>query len=459
MKKVFILLLVLSILYVLIGAVGVFYIHRPQESSYRSDHRPSRFYSESIGVDKALIIEDRILSAVTRINLIEGAQKSIDLAYYAVHNGVVSDTFYATVFEAAQRGVKVRLLFDGMFHNLKGLQLSTYEALISHPNIEIKLYEPLNLLKPWTLQNRLHDKFLIVDDVYVLIGGRNIGDKYYLEHYDKPVVEDRDVFILNSDSSKYPQSVLSQFHSYYELLWNHPYSHIKKSRLSHHKGIEAQQRLVAQLHKTKEEFPQRFKDPIDWEEYALPTNNITLITNPIARFNKEPHILMELDAIASQSDESIYLQSPYIIPTKRMLSYFSDLQGSPNLHYITNSARTSPNPFALSGYMKYRNKISKNSASLSEYQGLGSIHAKTYLFDKRLSVVGSFNLDARSSFLSTESMVVIDSVPIAKELITHMNNLTYNSYHHDSEKNTISWTKRVLLRIIQLLLYPFNHFL
>ncbi|WP_256583504.1 phospholipase D-like domain-containing protein, partial [Pseudomonas sp. 2995-1] len=75
-----------------------------------------------------------------------------------------------------------------------------------------------------------------------------------------------------------------------------------------------------------------------------------------------------------------------------------------------------PNVIAFSGYTNVREKVVDFSSSVLEYQGPDSVHAKTYIFDDRLSLIGSFNLDARSSFLSTETMVVIDSEEFAKTL-------------------------------------------
>jgi putative cardiolipin synthase len=452
-KSVMVVLLSLFVLYLLVGGVFVFVFHR-SDGDYAQSIDSQRFFSEGIGVDRALVVEDRINSAIARINLIEHAVSSISLAYYTVHDGISSDVFYASLLEAADRGVSVRLLFDGIFHNLKGKQRATLRALVGHPNVEVRFYEPLNILLPWTLQNRLHDKILIIDDTYALIGGRNIGDKYFIEPYAGSVVEDRDILIINSTRALGASSVLDSFASYFTELWESRYTKEKRVRRSPGNGDVLLQRLAA----IRGEYPQLFIAAIDWDAWALPTARVTLITNPLARFNKEPHILMELMGCVEQSSSSLWLQSPYIIPSRSMQRSVKRSVEGVDIRYLTNSVASSPNYFATAGHLKHRAGIAAGT-TLLEYEGEGSIHAKTYVFDGRLSMVGSFNLDARSSFLSTESMVVIDSVPVAESLSKRMEKLAHESVpygSHEVQRKPVPAYKRGLVLLSRILLHPFD---
>lgn len=44
------------------------------------------------------------------------------------------------------------------------------------------------------------------------------------------------------------------------------------------------------------------------------------------------------------------------------------------------------------------------------------VHTKAVLLDDRLSVVGSYNLDMRSTYLDTELMLVIDSKELNQQI-------------------------------------------
>lgn len=64
-----------------------------------------------------------------------------------------------------------------------------FEALAGMENVEIKIYNPVNLLTPWKLMGRLHDKYLIVDRTAYIMGGRNTYD-YFLGEGTGRICED-----------------------------------------------------------------------------------------------------------------------------------------------------------------------------------------------------------------------------------------------------------------------------
>lgn len=441
------------------------FYHRPKEAEPEN----TVLYGNSSGPDGAVLVEDRLLSGLSRVNLIENAQSSLQIAYHTVHDGLSADIFYGVLLEAAERGVTVELLFDGVLHNLRGKERETYWALIEHPNISVRFYEPLNLLKPWALNNRLHDKFIVVDHTLVLLGGRNIGDKYFLNTTEGTVVEDRDVLIVTLDAERKEESVLAQFDSYFEQLWNHSYTKERHKNLSERakgKARVQQQILLENLAQVRQRNPQHFFERIEWQEYVLPTQKVTLITNSLERVNKTPRILNELGILLSQAKEQVLLQSPYIIFSRNMRAYLKAEEIGAELIFLTNSQASSPNYFAVSGYLKHRQRLAQKATQIYEYHGPGSIHAKSYIFDSRLSLVGSYNLDARSSFLSTESMVAIDSEAFAEVLTEKMVNLAAQSVplleeHSPSVSTTVTqrpvpWYKRFVIKLTQIVLGPFD---
>jgi len=124
-----------------------------------------------------------------RAALIEAAERSIDAQYY-IWNGDNSGRYLASrIYAAAERGVYVRLLLDDI--NV-GDRDSILAALASHPNIEIRIYNPFtargmgkifNFLGDFArLNRRMHNKSFTVDGVVTILGGRNIGDKYFDAH-------------------------------------------------------------------------------------------------------------------------------------------------------------------------------------------------------------------------------------------------------------------------------------
>ena len=125
----------------------------------------------------------------SRLALAEGAQKTLDLQYYAIHADASTGRLLAAVRDAAQRGVRVRILLDD-FHSTGRNALVMRLAFV--PNIEMRMFNPLagargsslsrlfNALDDASrIQQRMHNKLFIADNVLGVTGGRNLGDAYF----------------------------------------------------------------------------------------------------------------------------------------------------------------------------------------------------------------------------------------------------------------------------------------
>lgn len=121
---------------------------------------------------------------LARTSLIESAQKSLDLQYYIYRGDETSQLITWRLYEAAKRGVRIRLLLDDMQKRNDNVMA----ALNAHPNIEIRLFNPhqyrsariFALTSDFErLNRRMHNKSLIADSVSAIVGGRNIGNEYF----------------------------------------------------------------------------------------------------------------------------------------------------------------------------------------------------------------------------------------------------------------------------------------
>lgn len=462
--------LTIYFIYALISGVIIFRFQKPNETDYLVNHPTERLLRDDVGPDRVVLLEDATEAMIKRLSLIENAKQSIDISYYAFHDGVSTDLFTALLFEAADRGVDVRIILDGLIKfNLSDLKKSIY-AIIDHPNIEFKYYEPINAFAPWTLNNRLHDKLIIIDDKWGVIGGRNIGDKYFGIGEEKEFSHDRDVFIMNTGDIDSDSSVV-QMVDYYDLLWNHKYSkQISKISLAKtHKGQEQLEYLKENLANFKHTNPEFFDQSLVWMEEAIETNKVTFIHNPISRLNKEPWVWQEINRLMEIS-QHIIIQSPYVIPNKAMQRYVDfDKIKNTEITILTNSLAVSPNGFGISGYMKYRKDNVSFADSVYEYQGIGSLHAKSFIFDDRISMIGTFNIDPRSTFLSTESMVVIDSMEFTKMFEEVIGDLMDQSllvdedytyvYSTEVEEKPVTRGKWIKIKVLSKLFYFFDYLL
>ena len=413
---------ILSLLVIYITITGMLLFAKPGAvtAEYKNKSCVDRYYADEIGPDRAIVINDPLKSGVARIEIIGNAKETLDIAYFSMQKGETPFLFFAALLEAADRGVQVNLLLDGMFHGMKKDLKDIVYTFAAHPNMDLRFYEPLNLLMPWTMNNRMHDKFIVADDKIAIIGGRNIGDKYFApDWYDDVITNDRDIVIINFEEDS-PDSVLSQLSDYYDLLWNHKYTKPSIKKLSakqRSKGLKMGQDLKKHAKGVKEANKALFEDEIDLMALSAPTNKITLITNPIERFSKEPTIWYEITQLMNSAKESVFIQSPYVIPSRQMTTKFlnKDTFEDIEVSVLTNSLASSPNVLAYSGYLKHKEMLVDNNINIYELQSENSTHAKSFVIDNDLTLIGSFNVDPRSVYLSTESMVVIHSPEIVKE--------------------------------------------
>lgn len=125
----------------------------------------------------------------SRLALVDAAQKTLDLQYYAIHADASSERLLLSVAAAARRGVRVRLLLDD-FHSTGRDALVMRLAFV--PNVEMRMFNPLtgargspvgrmfSLLADFSrVQQRMHNKLFIADNTLGVTGGRNLGDAYF----------------------------------------------------------------------------------------------------------------------------------------------------------------------------------------------------------------------------------------------------------------------------------------
>ena len=115
--------------------------------------------------------------------------------------------------------------------------------------------------------------------------------------------------------------------------------------------------------------------------------------------------------------ERVKIHTPYIICNDMMYNTWKEIaERVPDFSIMTNSVANNGNPFGSADYARNRNRILNTGIDIWEYEGGYSYHGKSILIDDDLSVIGSFNMDMRSTYLDTELMLVIRSKDINKQL-------------------------------------------
>lgn len=172
---------------------------------------PSGFYLLSDGLD----------AFVTRLLLMEAAEASLDVQYYLFHDDTAAKLFTYYLLRAADRGVRVRMLLDDFGH---AGQEALFSALVQHPNISIRLFNPfthrrlpyLDFITRFSVAHRrMHNKSFIADNQAAIIGGRNIGNTYFSAD-DYTHFADLDVLGVGHFASEVSNA--------FDVYWNHSLS-------------------------------------------------------------------------------------------------------------------------------------------------------------------------------------------------------------------------------------------
>ena len=156
---------------------------------------------------------------IVRLALADLAERSLDMQYYVWDGDTTGRIIVDRVMRAADRGVRVRLLVDDPYHKASD---SVIAALDVHPNVEIRLFNPLTNRRWSTLDfvldfsranRRMHNKLMVADNAAAIVGGRNIGDIYFGVN---TVANYRDLDVLAAGP------VVRDLSGVFDRYWNSP---------------------------------------------------------------------------------------------------------------------------------------------------------------------------------------------------------------------------------------------
>ncbi len=390
--------------------------HKDVSEEVKAEFQAEELYAENEGTERVLSIDDNKDAVLWRIRAIESAQEEIIFSSFDFRDDDSGQVLMAALYGAAERGVHVRIIVDGYMTGLDMIGSSRFKALVCHPNVEAKFYNPVNLLTPWTFTFRMHDKYVIIDDRMYILGGRN-SDDVSLSYTARTYNDDRDLLVYETDPGN-PDTSLAQLAAYFTSIWDLSCTE-EAAYTETDKVTEAGEELLAHYENLPAEYPEAYTDVPGEEEYVAlttATNRITLLSNTQEPAVREPVLWYELTQLMMDK-EDVIIESPYVICSSAMYQGLSEVcESTTGVAIMTNAKENGNNICGNADYLNEKNNILKTGVTIYEYLGERYRHTKTVLIDDRISVVGSFNWDMRSVYLDTELMLVVDSVDFNAEL-------------------------------------------
>lgn len=392
----------------------------------------------------------------TRVQLARRAEVSLDVQYYHWENDETGRWLLRALRDAADRGVRVRLLIDDFYtHGQDELFL----AFAAHKNVEVRLFNPFCCLRSqgqatrflvsvgdWKRVNhRMHNKLFVADGAMAVIGGRNVANEYFLRNTTGENFIDVDAFAVGW--------VIAPLQGLFDRYWNadavYPIhavtrtdipAELLRQKFEHWTGPE----------QTPPPGPLPPTDILGYGPIAedLDDGKLGLIWADAYVFADHPDKPFDGEADGELQDTSVtfnvfealrkaerdlVISSPYLVPGKVGMELLRELR-SRNVHVVamTNSLGSTDEPIVHIGYTRYRERMLELGVDLYEISGsrvkrnrrenlfgasLGRLHAKVAVVDKKTLFVGSMNLDPRSATINTELGAVIHSPELAREMI------------------------------------------
>ncbi len=383
-------------------------------------------------------LQDGIDALAARLLLAERAERTIDTQYYLIKTDTTSLAFIDALLRAADRGVRVRLLLDDVF--TKGYDAGM-AALDSHPNFEVRIFNPFlrgfggrarsGLTDLARVNRRMHTKTFTVDNQVTIIGGRNIADEYFGARQDAKF-GDLDVVGVGP--------IANEVSYMFDTFWNHetalpvpafaempedPAAELEavRERLAEARERIGKTRYARAVRATVLEFLEREETHLEWAPYRLVYDSPDK-GSPDAG---EPSVAITPDLVEAlqAAHRELIVVSPYFVPRKTGIEFFSELQArGVNVTIVTNSLAANNQVTVHGGYAPARRPLLENGVRLFEVRpdaiiagaeivaasgAKATLHTKAFLVDRERVFIGSFNFDPRSANLNTESGVIIES--------------------------------------------------
>lgn len=412
-----------------------------------------------------------------RIHMIRAAQRYVELQNFILRGDDTGVLILNEMLDAARRGVKVRLLLDQMF------SFSDVEYLVrltmAHANFEIRFYNP-SFYKAkmanhdWIngvaccfrrVNQRMHNKLLVVDDLVGLIGGRNIADRYF--DFDTNYnFKDRDVVVFGEAVREMRES----FDWFWEGPKTVPVQHLRDVAAElldtdepvRLEPFEAAPRLRPLLEQVND--PQLMSRL--FVEPAYSVDRLEYFSDAPRKHSLEEGELQEdttgeLYDVLVSARHSVVIQSPYMVLSRRVRDLVAKLRvQNPFIELIfsTNSLASTDADTVYAnthrhkkryvdglGFQMYEFKpfpvdapeFFPRWAELIEEKKRGveskaivsgdnsvipmpaprvGLHSKSFVVDGRVAMIGSHNFDPRSEGFNTENGLIIYDEVFAGDL-------------------------------------------
>lgn len=354
---------------------------------------------------------EQILSSI--VNDIDAAEHSINMEFYIWHPGGLADDIALALINAAQRGVKVKLLLDAA--GSRQFFKSTWPKKMRLGGIEVVaalIVSPLRMLFR-RLDLRLHRKIVVIDNKVGYTGSMNLIDPQYFKR-DEGVGQWIDVMV------RITGPVVPIINTVQAWDWE----------------VETHQRQLPQAPQTYNLSP-------------TPTSLVQVIPSGPGVPQEVIHKVL-LQSLY-EAKHKIVITTPYFVPSENLIDALSTaaLRGVEVNIIIPRKNDSTMVKWASRSFF---GDLLKAGVKIHRFNG-GLLHTKSVVIDDEHCLIGTVNLDMRSLWLNFELTLAVDDLVFSKKLAR-----VQQGYIEEAEQLELKrWLRRPLYkRFIEQLFYLFS---
>jgi len=400
---------------------------------------------------KVRFLPENVNSWFARWHILDNAKKSIDVTYFIVEQDIFGMSMLGMLYKKAREGVNIRLMVDA--RGTKGLTRKfigqdVLQEMVKFKNVQIRVFNPVHRklqalfddLRKITASN--HDKIIIVDDEYLITGGRNVSKSYFVDPRDlKGVYRDTDVLIQSRKAANQAGLAFDEefrnggtFQIYRDVFGN-------ADTMS--KDLEiaytAMRRFITggglfkvpspTLSKSANELLKKYNDELKdykrMQHYASfrlfngERSYPTRILDKHSIHGPRNDITNNLSGLMDAAQSEILIQNPYVVLTEEAraaIKRASDRGVKVIIH--TNSPMSSDSLLTQAMFIGDWKTILRDmpNVRIFGYHLSTKLHSKVFVFDRKVAVIGTYNMDYVSEQINSEVIAVIKARPFATQV-------------------------------------------
>ncbi len=380
-----------------------------------------------------------------RLAVTDLAVSTLDIQYFIWEADETGRLLAQRVIGAADRGVRVRLLIDDILLTKRDSEIA---GLHYHPNIEVRVFNPWRgrngseaskalefLTRVSQLNHRMHNKIYVADNRFAIVGGRNIGNRYFGLN-EAFVQNDLDLMmagVLVLDVSKSFDEYWNSDNVYtgdYFSNGRNPAELFASLTLRIDTVVEENAELLQSFLSVGDAAHRQFEYFVQTAERGPGRLHYD---SPRIQDTRPVQLRQGLDNLMTSAQRELLISSPYFIPDHQFCEDVRWLTSRGiRVAIITNSLASTNNPLAHTGYKNWRLAIIQAGAELYElrtdaeakaYYGTAPVnperlglHSKAIVVDRRHVYIGSANMDSRSFSVNTELGIIAEGDGLAERL-------------------------------------------